>query len=238
MMKRGEELYRGKAKTVYRTDNDEILILEFRDDTSAFNGQRIEQLARKGVVNNQFNAFIMQHLTANGISNHFEACLSPNESIVKYLDMIPVECVIRNVATGSLCRRLGVEEGLSLSPPVFEFFLKDDELGDPMINESHIQSFAWASAEEIEMMKAKTIKVNEVLRPLFADAGMNLVDFKLEFGRFDGELLLGDEFTPDGCRIWDSETQEKLDKDRFRQELGNVIESYESVAKRLGVALA
>lgn len=238
MMKKGEELYRGKAKTVYRTDNDDLFILEFRDDTSAFNGQRLEKLARKGVVNNQFNAFIMQLLAQAGIKNHFEACLSPTESIVKRLDMIPVECVVRNVATGSLSKRLGIEEGKALTPPVFEFFLKDDALGDPMINSSHIQSFGWATAEEVALMKATTLKVNQVLSPLFEEAGMQLIDFKLEFGRFEGELLLGDEFTPDGCRIWDMNSKEKLDKDRFRQDLGNVIESYESVANRLGIEIA
>lgn len=236
-MKRGDELYRGKAKTVYQTDNDDLFILEFRDDTSAFNGERIEQLAHKGAVNNQFNAYIMQYLSDAGVPTHFQACLSPTESIVKRLDMIPVECVIRNVATGSLSRRLGVEEGTTLSPPVFEFFLKDDALGDPMVNDSHIISFGWASAEEIALMKQRTHEVNELLRPLFAKGGMNLIDFKLEFGRYDNELLLGDEFTPDGCRIWDSNTQEKLDKDRFRQNLGNVIESYKQVAERLGIEI-
>ena len=151
--------------------------------------------------------------------------------------MIPVECVVRNIATGSLCRRLGVEDGLDLVPPTFEFFLKNDELHDPMINDYHIASFGWASPEEVESMKVQTFRVNEILSKLFADGGMILVDFKLEFGRFGGQLLLGDEFTPDGCRLWDTDTRKKLDKDRFRQGLGGVVEAYEEVALRLGVDL-
>ena len=236
-MQRGEELYSGKAKSVFLTEDPARLVLEFRDDTSAFDGQKVDQLDRKGMINNRFNAFIMEHLEAQGVATHFDALLSDNESRVKRLDMIPAECVVRNVATGSLCRRLGVEEGLDLVPPTFEFFLKNDELHDPMINEYHIASFGWASSAEVESMKAQPLRVNEILRKLFADGGMILVDFKLEFGRFDGGLLLGDEFTPDGCRLWDADTRKKLDKDRFRQGLGGVVEAYEEVALRLGVDL-
>ena len=236
-MQRGEELYSGKAKSVFLTEDPARLVLEFRDDTSAFDGQKVDQLDRKGMINNRFNAFIMEHLEAQGVATHFDALLSDNESRVKRLDMIPAECVVRNVATGSLCRRLGVEEGLDLQPPTFEFFLKNDELHDPMINEYHIASFGWASSAEVESMKAQTFRVNEILRNLFADGGMILVDFKLEFGRFDGGLLLGDEFTPDGCRLWVADTRKKLDKDRFRQGLGGVVEAYEEVALRLGVDL-
>ena len=236
-MQRGEELYSGKAKSVFLTEDPARLVLEFRDDTSAFDGQKVDQLDRKGMINNRFNAFIMERLESQGVATHFDALLSDNESRVKRLDMIPAECVVRNVATGSLCRRLGVEEGLDLMPPTFEFFLKNDELHDPMINEYHIVSFGWASSSEVESMKAETFRVNEILSKLFADGGMILVDFKLEFGRFDGELLLGDEFTPDGCRLWDAVTRKKLDKDRFRQGLGGVVEAYEEVALRLGVDL-
>ncbi len=236
-MQRGEELYSGKAKSVFLTEDPARLVLEFRDDTSAFDGQKVDQLDRKGMINNRFNAFIMEHLEAEGVATHFDALLSDNESRVKRLDRIPAEGVVRNVATGSLCRRLGVEEGLDLQPPTFEFFLKNDELHDPMINEYHIASFGWASSTEVESMKAQTFRVNEILRKLFADGGMILVDFKLEFGRFDGGLLLGDEFTPDGCRLWDADTRKKLDKDRFRQGLGGVVEAYEEVALRLGVDL-
>jgi phosphoribosylaminoimidazole-succinocarboxamide synthase len=179
----------------------------------------------------------MDCLRDEGITNHFEKLLSDTESSVKRLDMIPVECVVRNIATGSLCKRLGVEDGLDLNPPTFEFFLKDDARHDPMINEYHIQAFGWATPEEVKVMQEKTFAVNRILSQLFADTGIILVDFKLEFGRYSGDLLLGDEFTPDGCRLWDAKTRKKLDKDRFRRDLGDVVEAYEEVALRLGVAL-
>lgn len=230
-------LYSGKAKSVFRTDNEKQLILEFRDDTSAFDGRKVKALDRKGVVNNYFNAFIMLYLENSGVPTHFEKLTDNNRSLVKFLDMVPVECVIRNIAAGSICRRLGVEEGIKLNPPTFEFFLKDDERHDPMINEYHIESFGWASKDEVAQMKKLSFAVNSALVSLFTGAGIILVDFKLEFGRFDGMLCLGDEFTPDGCRLWDAETNERLDKDRFRQDLGDVVESYQIAATRLGIEL-
>ncbi|MFW5450141.1 MAG: phosphoribosylaminoimidazolesuccinocarboxamide synthase [Methylophagaceae bacterium] len=236
-MEKRQELFAGKAKSVFATDNDDLVILSFRDDTSAFDGEKIEQLSRKGEVNNKFNAFIMEYLEKAGIPTHFEQLLNANEVLVKNMQMIPVECVVRNVASGSLCRRLGVEDGMELSPAIFEFFLKNDELHDPMINEYHIETFGWASTEDVIKMKELTFKVNVELSHLFADAGMILVDYKLEFGLFKGELVLGDEFSPDGCRLWDAETRKKLDKDRFRQGLGGVIEAYEEVARRIGVPI-
>ncbi len=235
-MQKLEELYSGKAKSVYNTEDPEKLVIFFRNDTSAFDGKKIEQLDRKGAVNNQFNATIMQKLQDAGIPTHFEKLLSPQESLVKKLDMIPLECVVRNISSGSLCRRLGVEEGLDLNPPTFELFLKNDKLGDPMVNEYLAQSFGWATMDQIREMRDLTFRVNEVLKKLFADAGMLLVDYKLEFGLANGKMFLGDEFTPDGCRLWDVETREKLDKDRFRQGLGNVVESYELVGQRLGMS--
>lgn len=237
-MEKRAELYAGKAKSVYATDDPERLILHFRNDTSAFDGEKIEQLERKGMVNNKFNAFIMQQLEAAGIPTQHDKIINDEETLVKYLDMMPIECVVRNVATGSLVKRLGVEEGMNLIPPTFEFFLKDDTRHDPMINDYHIITFGWANAAEIEAMKSLTFKVNDILSKLFKDAGMLLVDYKLEFGRFNGEVLLGDEFTPDGCRIWDIDTRKKLDKDRFRQGLGGVVEAYEEVAHRIGVDLS
>lgn len=236
-MKKQNQLYRGKAKTLYSTDNENYLIVEFRDDTSAFDGEKVKQLADKGKVNNQFNAFIMQQLEKAGIPTHFEKLLSAQESLVKHLKMIPVECVVRNITAGSISRRLGVAEGLDLNPPTFEFFLKNDALHDPMINEYHIASFGWARPEDIEEMKRLSFTVNGILKKLFLDAGMLLVDYKLEFGLYHNKIILGDEFTPDGCRIWDKDTREKLDKDRFRRDLGNVVESYQIAAKRLGVPL-
>ena len=180
----------------------------------------------------------MDKLAAAGIETHFEKLLSPTEVLVKKLSMIPVECVIRNYAAGSLCRRLGVEEGKELTPPTFELFFKDDALGDPMVNESQAIALGWATAEQLEQMKVLTYQVNEVLKNLFDQGGMLLVDFKLEFGVFHDRIVLGDEFSPDGCRIWDKVTKKKLDKDRFRQSLGDVIEGYEEVAKRIGVPLS
>ena len=234
-MEKREELYAGKAKSVFTTDDANLLVLVFRNDTSAFDGKIIEKLDRKGAVNNQFNAFIMQKLSEAGIPTHYEKLLSPTESLVKRMEMIPLECVVRNFAAGSLVRRLGVEEGQELTPPTFELFLKNDALGDPMVNEFHARSFGWATDAQLDKMKELTFKVNDVLKKLFADGNMLLVDYKLEFGVFQGEIILGDEFSPDGCRLWDKETREKMDKDRFRQGLGGVIEAYEEVGKRLGM---
>ncbi len=236
-MEKRQQLYAGKAKSVFATDDADYVVLSFRDDTSAFDGEKVEQLSRKGEVNNKFNAFIMQTLSDAGIPTHFAKLLNNTESLVKRMQMIPVECVVRNVASGSLVRRLGVEDGMELNPPVFEFFLKNDALHDPMVNEYHIATFGWATDAQVQQMKQLTFKVNEVLKKLFADAGMILVDYKLEFGVFHDEVILGDEFSPDGCRLWDAETRKKLDKDRFRQGLGGVIEAYEEVAKRIGVPL-
>jgi phosphoribosylaminoimidazole-succinocarboxamide synthase len=234
-MEKREELYAGKAKSVHRTDDPDRFVMVFRDDTSAFDGEKKEQLSRKGMVNNRFNAFIMEKLEAAGVPTHFEGLLSETESLVKKLDMIPVECVVRNVSAGSLCRRLGVEEGKALLPPTYELFLKNDAMHDPMVNESLAVSFGWAEEAELVRMKELTYKVNDVLKALFEEAGMLLVDYKLEFGRANGLIVLGDEFSPDGCRIWDSETRKKMDKDRFRQGLGEVIETYEEVGRRLGI---
>jgi phosphoribosylaminoimidazole-succinocarboxamide synthase len=237
-MEKRDELYRGKAKTVYFTDDSDKLILHFRNDTSAFDGEKIEQLDRKGEVNNKFNHFIMTKLEEAGVATQVESLISDTESLVKKLDMIPVECVVRNLAAGSLVRRLGVEEGQELSPPVFEFFLKNDALHDPMINDYHIASFGWATEAQIAKMKSITFEVNNVLKALFAEGGMLLVDYKLEFGvDSDGNIVLGDEFTPDGCRLWDKETRKKMDKDRFRQGLGSVVETYIEVAERIGLSL-
>ena len=234
-MEKREQLYTGKAKSVYATDDADLLVMLYRNDTSAFDGKKVEKLDRKGMVNNKFNAFIMEKLQTAGIATHFVRLLSDTESVVKRLTMIPVECVVRNLAAGSITRRLGIAEGTVLNPPTFEFFLKNDALGDPMINESHILTFGWATQAQIDDMKQLALAVNDVLKRLFEDADMLLVDYKLEFGLFNGQLVLGDEFSPDGCRIWDAATREKLDKDRFRQDLGNVVESYELVGKRLGI---
>lgn len=236
-MQKKAELYRGKAKTVYLTDDPNLLVLEFRNHTSALDGERIEQFERKGMINNKFNHFIMQKLAQAGIPTQMERLLSDTESLVKKLTMIPVECVIRNRAAGSLAKRLGIEEGKLLEPPIFDLFLKNDAQHDPMINESYCETFGWVSKAHLREMKRLSYKANEVLNTIFDKAGLILVDFKLEFGLFNGQVVLGDEFSPDGSRLWDKKTKDKLDKDRFRQRLGGLIEAYEEVAKRIGVCL-
>lgn len=232
-----ELLYSGKVKSLFKTEDPSYLIAEFRDDTTAFDGAKHEKLAHKGMVNNQISAYIMQALEEAGVPTHFEKLLSPNEALLKHLKMIPVECVIRNVAAGSLCRRLGVEEGLRLDPPLYELFLKNDELHDPMISENHAISFGWATADQLARMKELTFKINDVLSRLLAKSNMLLVDSKYEFGVKDGEIYLGDEISPDSCRIWDMSTHEIMDKDRFRKDLGGVIAAYEEIARRLGIEL-
>ena len=240
-MEKRQELYQGKAKTVYATDDERYLVMHYRDDVSAFDGVKLAKLPQKGETNNKINAFVMGRLAAAGIPTHFIRMLNERESLVKALKMIPVECVVRNVCAGSMAKRYGIPEGTKLAEPIFEFFLKSDALHDPLCNEDHIRVLGWATAEEIAQMKALTHDVNAVLRPMFANAGIDLVDYKLEFGHPVGEarspLVLGDEFTPDGCRLWDAGTGEKLDKDRFRRDLGGVIEHYREVARRIGAPL-
>ncbi len=218
-MQKQQLLYSGKAKSLYESDDADKLIMQFRDDTSAFNGVKLEKLANKGKVNNYFNAHIMQLLKEQGIPVHFERILNDTESLVQRLEMIPVECVIRNVSAGGLCKRLGVKPGITLSSPIFEMFYKSDELGDPMINDYHIKAFHWASEQAIETMTALTFRINDILKQVFFEAGITLVDYKLEFGLRDSQVVLGDEFTPDGCRLWDIASNESLDKDRFRQDI-------------------
>lgn len=240
-MEKRQELYRGKAKTVYSTDDPHRLVMHYRDDVSAFDGVKLAKLDLKGETNNKINAFVMGKLAAAGVPTHFVELLNERESLVKTMKMVPVECVVRNVCAGSMAKRYGIEEGRKLAEPIFEFFLKSDALHDPLCNDDHIRVLGWASGKEIDEMRAITHKVNGVLKPLFADAGIDLVDYKLEFGHPtddpDGPLVLGDEFTPDGCRLWDAKTGEKLDKDRFRRDLGDVIGHYRQVAQRIGAPL-
>ena len=208
-MEKINQITTGKAKSLYTTNDEQYLVMEFRDDTSAFDGKKTAALENKGKVNNQFNAFIMEFLSTKEINTHFIKLLSNNESLVRNLDMFPIECVVRNRATGSLCKRLGIEDGYILETPLFEFFLKDDDLGDPLINDNHIISFGWATKEELGVMQSITLKVNEILVDFFSEANLLLIDFKLEFGKFKDQIMLGDEFKTDGCRIWD---KDKLNK--------------------------
>ena len=240
-MEKREERYRGKAKTVYATDDPRYLVMHYRDDVSAFDGAKLAKLEGKGETNNRINAYVMGRLAEAGVPSHFVRLLNERESLVRAMNMVPVECVVRNICAGSMAKRYGIEEGLRLPEPIFEFFLKSDALHDPLVNEDHIRVLGWATQQEIEAMKASTHRVNRVLKPLFASAGIDLVDYKLEFGHpLDdphGSLVLGDEFTPDGCRLWDAKTGEKLDKDRFRRDLGEVIEHYREVGRRIGAPL-
>jgi phosphoribosylaminoimidazole-succinocarboxamide synthase len=240
-MDKRQELYRGKAKTVYATDDANLLVMHYRDDVSAFDGVKLAKLDLKGETNNKINAYVMGKLAAAGVPTHFVRMLNERESLVKAMTMVPVECVVRNICAGSMAKRYGIEEGTRLSEPIFEFFLKSDALHDPLCNDDHIRILGWASADEIAQMRTITHKVNGVLKPLFANAGIDLVDYKLEFGHpkddARGALVLGDEFTPDGCRLWDAKTGDKLDKDRFRRDLGEVIEHYREVARRIGAPL-
>ena len=240
-MHKGAERYRGKAKTVYATDDPRFLLMHYRDDVSAFDGVKLAKLDRKGETNNRFNAYVMGKLAEAGVPTHFVRLVDERESLVRAMTMIPVECVVRNVCAGSMAKRYGVAEGTRLAEPIFEFFYKSDALHDPLCNDDHIRVLGWASAHEIAEMKVMTHKVNGVLKPMFARVGIDLVDYKLEFGHPvddpDGPLTLGDEFTPDGCRLWDAKTGEKMDKDRFRRDLGEVIEHYREVGHRIGVPL-
>ncbi|MDF1796248.1 MAG: phosphoribosylaminoimidazolesuccinocarboxamide synthase [Coxiellaceae bacterium] len=233
---KGELLYSGKAKSLYKTNHPGYLISEFRDDTSAFDGVKLAKLANKGRINNQISSLIFERLQQAGIPTHFVKHLSDRDMLVKHLTMIPLESVMRNMAAGSLCKRLGIEEKTPLDPALYEIFLKDDELHDPLVTENHALSFGWATREQLDQMKSLTAQINDVLSSLFADAGMMLVDAKYEFGvDTEGNVCLGDEISPDSCRIWDAKTQERLDKDRFRRDLGGVVESYQIIADRLSV---
>jgi phosphoribosylaminoimidazole-succinocarboxamide synthase len=240
-MEKTKELYKGKAKTVYATDDPRYLVMHYRDDVSAFDGAKLAQLQQKGETNNKINAYVMGRLADAGIPTHFIRVLNERESLVRAMKMIPVECVVRNVCAGSMAKRYGIAEGTRLPEPLFEFFYKSDELHDPLCNDDHVRILGWASADDIAQMRKLTHAVNAVLKPMFANGGMDLVDYKLEFGHPHedphGPLMLGDEFTPDGCRLWDAKTGEKLDKDRFRRDLGGVIEHYREVARRIGAPL-
>ena len=229
-MEKLEKLYEGKAKILYKTSDPDLLIQYFKDDASAFDGKKKGTIVDKGVMNNHMSSRIFEYLEENGVKTHFLKNLNDREMLVKNLDIIPVEVVLRNVAAGSLCKRLGIEEGrIFEEQPILEFFYKSDPLGDPMINECHVDIFGWATKEEVEILKSEGLKINKLMVEFFKERKIRLVDFKVEFGRHKGQVLLGDEISPDGCRLWDWETNEKMDKDRFRFNLGSVEEKYQEV---------
>lgn len=233
-MERREKLYEGKAKQVWSTDDPDLVIQYFKDDATAFNAQKRGTIAEKGVVNNAVSEVLFRELERQGVRTHLVRRLSDREMLVRRLEIVPVELVVRNVVAGSLAKRLGLEEGGDVPTPIVELYYKNDALGDPMINHFHVTAFGMATQPELDEMTATALRVNEVLRRFFADRGMILVDFKLEFGRArTGEILLGDEICPDTCRLWDATTREKLDKDRFRRDLGGVEEAYQEVYRRI-----
>jgi phosphoribosylaminoimidazole-succinocarboxamide synthase len=234
-----KKIYEGKAKILYEGPEPGTLIQYFKDDATAFNAQKKAVLEGKGVINNRISEFVMTRLNAIGVQNHFIKRLSLREQLIKEVEIIPLEVICRNVAAGSLSQRLGIAEGTPLPRSIIEFCYKNDELGDPMVTEEHITAFNWASTQELDDILAMTVRVNDFLTGLFAAVGIQLVDFKIEFGRiYEGDfarVILADEISPDSCRLWDMTSGEKLDKDRFRRDLGNVIESYTEVARRLGI---
>jgi len=234
-MKKKELLYEGKAKKVYTTEDPDILIVDYKDDATAFDGQKKGTIVGKGVVNNRMSNHVFQILESKGIPTHYIKELSDRETAVKKVEIVPLDVIIRNVAAGSFSKRLGVEEGTKFSAPTLEFSYKDDDLGDPLINDYFAIAMNLATREEIDVITKYAFKVNEVLKEYFMGANIELIDFKIEFGRYHGEIILADETSPDTCRLWDVTTHEKLDKDRFRRDLGNVEEAYNEVFKRLGL---
>lgn len=235
-MKKMEQLYEGKAKRVFLTEDPEVVIVSYKDDATAFNGEKKGTISGKGVVNNRMTNHVFKMMEKEGIPTHLVEELNDRETAVKKVEIVPLEVIVRNVAAGSFSKRMGVEEGTELLRPILEFSYKNDELGDPFINDDYALALGLAEQEEIDTIRTYAKKVNEFLKGYFLDAGMKLIDFKIEFGRLpDGTIILADEVSPDTCRLWDVDTNEKLDKDRFRRDMGNVEEAYEEVFRRLGL---
>jgi phosphoribosylaminoimidazole-succinocarboxamide synthase len=238
-MKKGKKLYEGKAKIIYATSDKNLVIQYFKDDATAFNNQKKSTIEGKGVLNNRISEHILNNLSQIGIKNHLVKRLNMREQIIKLVEIIPIEFIVRNIATGSITKRLGIEDGTVLNQPLLEFCLKNDKLSDPIISEEHILEFDWATKKELEKVKKMILRINDFMIGMFRGVGIKLVDFKLEFGRIKlngkNEVILADEISPDTCRLWDLITDKKLDKDRFRKDLGDLIPAYTEVAKRLGI---
>lgn len=233
-MDKKEMLYEGKAKQIFASDEEDQLIVHFKDDATAFDGQKKGQISQKGIINNKISNFFFKLLEEKGIKTHLIKELNDRDSLVKKVDIIPLEVVMRNIAAGSIAERLGLEEGSKLPAPVLEFYYKNDDLGDPLINRSHIEVLELAEEEELELLAEMAAEINDILFDFLKNRGVDLVDFKLEFGRTkEGEIILADEISPDTCRFWDSDTQQKLDKDRFRRDLGDVEAAYHEMLKRI-----
>ncbi|WP_066319361.1 phosphoribosylaminoimidazolesuccinocarboxamide synthase [Bacillus sp. FJAT-29814] len=230
-----ELLYEGKAKRIYSTDDPQVVLIAYKDSATAFNGQKKADIIGKGRLNNEITSLLFLKLKEHGIDSHFIRKISETQQLVKKVTIIPLEVVVRNTAAGSLSKRLGIEEGRKLSAPLVEFYLKNDDLGDPLLTKSHILELKLATSEEIRSLREKAMQINEVLSRFFNELGINLIDFKLEFGKDEpGQILLADEISPDTCRLWDQQTNEKLDKDVFRRDLGSLTEAYETILQRLG----
>lgn len=234
-MQKGELLYEGKAKKVYKTEDTQVLIVSYKDDATAFNGEKKGTIVGKGAINNRMSNHLFRELEKKGVKTHLVKELSDTETAVKKVKIIPLEVIIRNIAAGSFSKRYGVKEGTKLHCTTFELSYKNDDLGDPLLNDYHALALGLATQEELEAVKNMAFTVNEVLTDYFNGLNITLVDFKLEFGRYNGEIILADEISPDTCRLWDKDTGKKLDKDRFRQDLGNVEDAYQEVFKRLGI---
>ena len=234
-VEKGRLLYEGKAKQLFETDDENILFVSYKDSATAFNGEKKEDIDGKGILNNKITTILFEQLKSKGIESHFVEQISDNEQLVRKVDIIPLEVVVRNIAAGSLSKRLGIKEGTPLNHTIVEFYYKDDELGDPLLTNAHIELLALATPEEIDTLQSKALEVNQVLQPIFKEIGVTLIDFKLEFGKTaNGEILLADEISPDTCRLWDDKTNNKLDKDVFRRNLGSLTEVYEIILSRLG----
>ena len=236
-MKKGKKLYEGKAKIIYASPEKNLVIQHFKDDATAFNNQKKATIEGKGILNNRISEYILSNLNQIGIKNHLIKRINMREQLVKFVEIIPIEFIVRNIATGSLTKRLGIEDGTMLNRPLIEYCLKQDELGDPLISREHILTFDWLSIIDLDWITEECKRINDFLQGMFRGVGIKLVDFKLEFGRSaqDNNLILADEISPDTCRLWDSATEKKLDKDIFRKDLGNLIEGYQEVARRLGI---
>ena len=240
-MNKGKKLYEGKAKIIYSTNEKGLVIQHFKDDATAFNALKKANIEGKGVLNNRISEYLLNTLDQCGIHTHLVKRLNMREQLIRQAEIIPVEFVVRNIATGSLTKRLGISEGTILEKPLLEYYYKNDELGDPIIAKEHIYSFEWAKKSEIETIDQMTIRINDILQGIFRGIGIKLVDFKIEYGRVwnkekeINEIVLADEISPDTCRLWDIKTEKKLDKDRFRKDLGNIIEAYQEVARRLNI---
>ncbi|PLT33291.1 phosphoribosylaminoimidazolesuccinocarboxamide synthase [Bacillus sp. V5-8f] len=234
-MKKGEMLYEGKAKRIFATDDNGLVWVEYKDSATAFNGEKKAEISGKGILNNKITSLLFSKLHKENIASHFVQQLSDREQLVKKVDIIPLEVVVRNTAAGSLSKRLGIPEGTPFKKPLVEFYYKDDALGDPLLTEDHIETLALAEKDEVELLKEKALQINSVLIPFFKELGIHLIDFKLEFGKTaENEILLADEISPDTCRLWDIETNERLDKDVFRRDLGNLTDAYEKILTKLG----